>query len=95
MKNLVCEHRATREFLCPLALDTLEFRLFTETCVKDVILHYFKRNTLDFRKSTMTCDLSTCERKLWESVIAFPEQAHYIKVLFRVGDRVWYKIVPQ
>ena len=42
MKNLVCEHRATREFLCPLALDTLEFRLFTETCVKDVILHYFK-----------------------------------------------------
>lgn len=84
MKNLVCEHRATREFLCPLALDTLEFRLFTETCVKDVILHYFKRNTLDFRKRSMTCDLSTCERKLWESVIVFPEQVHYIKYYFEL-----------
>ena len=90
-----CEHRATREYLCPLAPDTLEFRLFTEVCVKDVVLHYFKRNTVDFRERTMTCDLSAGGRKLWESVVVFPEQVHYIKYYFELttedGVRLFLK----
>ena len=84
MKNIIYEHRATREYLFPINKKTLEFRLFTSVEVNKVILHYFKRNTVDYKEKEMTCDIFTEEKKLWESTVSFAEHTHYIKYYFEI-----------